>query len=45
MLLIQLVKNPLKLGHFSTDLHMSVAERLANIATFESIPIITLIWG
>jgi hypothetical protein len=45
MLPIQLVENPPKVKHSPTHMHMSAAERFANITTFESTPRITLIWG
>jgi len=45
MLPIQQAENPPKVGHLPTHMHMSVAERSTNIATLESTPRITLIWG
>jgi hypothetical protein len=45
MLPIQLVENPAKVGHSPTHMHKSTIEWFANIATVESIPKVTLIWG
>jgi hypothetical protein len=45
MLPKQLANNPPKVEHSPTHMHSNAIKRFTNIAAFELIPKITLIWG